>query len=877
MGANWVSLWRRLSMRASASLSARTRLVILLTLSFVGTFILVVGLKLTKDHQTALISAERQATSVVGALSAQFRAVLFNVESLMDYAAVSHGAGTRKLATMTDAQSDQVLQQLNDLPWVRNLVVVGAKGSVLFDTTTNGRNSAEYSTDASFQYHAANSGDELFVSIDASFRLSKRINLADGSFSGVAIVELSRDSLSVIRRSADLNGTKTLILSGGSGRALAASPLIAGGRRPYLSSLFEMPWPPIFGEDGRALIYTTGSDGESYLVTAQQLRGIPFTLYLAEPVSVILSTWYDSLRFFGLVILAPGLFGAGICGILIRQIERRSVAEEARRASEARLNLAVTGARCGIWDWDIENDRMYWSSSMYAMLGRDQGSTELSLADAQALLHPGDGDALSDIAKHATRKSTDYDEIFRLRHAHGHWVWVHAKGQIWDGQTQARDLEPTRIMGIALDISDLKNAQSRIADAEARLRDAVDSLSESFVLWDDDNQLVLCNQKFAEFYDIDAGVLKPGAKFQDVMHAARAPGEVVFQSGTAGPGHATSHSSTSWSKEGSGELQRTGNRWIYVSRRTTRDGGKVSVGTDVTPLKDQELELLQSEETLKKYVEQLEKSQEKLQREADERAELALKYAAEKARAEEANRSKTEFLANMSHELRTPLNAIMGFAQIMQNAMFGPLGDERYVGYTKDILNSGQHLIDLISDILDMSKIESGKTELELNEYALEGIIGDCIRIVEPRVFEAGLHMENRVRATPNVMADKRATKQILLNLLTNAVKFTPRGGTLVIRAEVKEKYIALVVEDTGIGISEQDLKRIGKPFEQIESQQNKKYKGTGLGLALSKSLVELQGGKLRLKSQLGMGTTVAVTLPRADAVVKHLSETIHA
>lgn len=407
-------------------------------------------------------------------------------------------------------------------------------------------------------------------------------------------------------------------------------------------------------------------------------------------------------------------------------------------------------------------------------------------------------------------------------------------------------------------VSNIKTARSRAESPEARLRTMIDSLPQSFVLWDADGRLVLHNQKFAEFYQIDADVLKPGLDLEQVARAAAVPSEAINPSG---------------STEGKGTLQYVGHRWIYVSSRPTPDGGRVSVGTDVTLLKDKERELQTSKEQLEKDIERLESSQRKLQEEADERAKLAFEYATEKEHAEEASRLKTEFLANMSHELRTPLNAIMGFAQIMEKGMFGPLGDERYVGYAKDILDSGQHLIDLIDDILDVSKIESGKTELNPASYTLDDIVQDCIRIIEPGVFDAGLHLRNHVRGNAPVLVDKRATKQILLNLLTNAVKFTPRGGTVTVRDETRETYVTLAVEDSGTGISEQDLSRIGKPFEQIEHRQNKTHKGTGLGLALSKSLVELQGGELRIESEPGKGTTVTVTLLRADTPLKQVNE----
>ncbi len=406
-------------------------------------------------------------------------------------------------------------------------------------------------------------------------------------------------------------------------------------------------------------------------------------------------------------------------------------------------------------------------------------------------------------------------------------------------------------------VSNIKSARSRAESAaEARLRNVIDSLPGSFVLWDSDERLVLHNRKFAEFYQIDAAVLKPGLHLEQVARAAAVPSRAIDLSAST-----------------KGELRHMGNRWVHVSSRTTPDGGRVDVGTDVTPFKDKELELLKGKEQLEKDVERLESSQRKLQEETDERAKLAFEYAAEKERAEEASRLKTEFLANMSHELRTPLNAIMGFAQIMEKGMFGPLGDERYVGYAKDILDSGQHLIDLIDDILDMSKIESGKTGLEPASYMLDDIVRDCIRIIQPGVFDASLHLRNDVRESPPVLIDKRATKQILLNLLTNAVKFTPLGGTVTVRNETRETYVILVVEDTGTGISEQDLSRIGKPFEQIENRQNKTHKGTGLGLALSKSLVALQGGELRIESELGKGTTVTVTLPRADTSSRPLND----
>jgi two-component system cell cycle sensor histidine kinase PleC len=242
----------------------------------------------------------------------------------------------------------------------------------------------------------------------------------------------------------------------------------------------------------------------------------------------------------------------------------------------------------------------------------------------------------------------------------------------------------------------------------------------------------------------------------------------------------------------------------------------------------------------------------------------------EKVRAEAANQSKSEFLANMSHELRTPLNAINGFSEIMLAEMFGPLGDGRYKDYAQDILNSGQHLLALINDILDMSKIEAGKMALSFEQVTVEDLAEEAARLIRTRAEAAGLTLTLELPPLPEIEADYRAVKQVLLNLLSNAVKFTPRGGRVSISAEqVGGDTVRIAVRDTGIGIAAEDLERLARPFEQIESQQAKTQQGTGLGLALSKALVEMHGGSLGLESAPGQGTVASFRLPvRQGAVV---------
>ncbi len=261
-------------------------------------------------------------------------------------------------------------------------------------------------------------------------------------------------------------------------------------------------------------------------------------------------------------------------------------------------------------------------------------------------------------------------------------------------------------------------------------------------------------------------------------------------------------------------------------------------------------------------VRDLQKSRVTLEQQSQRLADLAEKYQREKTRAEEANRSKSEFLANMSHELRTPLNAIIGFSEVMVQQIFGAIGGAKYVEYARDIHRSGQYLLDVISDILDMSKIEAGRVQLEVRRHDLATIVEECLRIVSRRAQEGNVTVGQKVPADLAVEADKRALKQVLINLLANAIKFTPENGKVEITASCESGRLAIAIADTGIGIPARDLAKLGRPFEQVENQFTKTRSGSGLGLAISKSLVELHGGTLAIASAVSQGTTVTVLLP---------------
>ncbi|HVA12564.1 MAG TPA: ATP-binding protein [Stellaceae bacterium] len=247
-------------------------------------------------------------------------------------------------------------------------------------------------------------------------------------------------------------------------------------------------------------------------------------------------------------------------------------------------------------------------------------------------------------------------------------------------------------------------------------------------------------------------------------------------------------------------------------------------------------------------------------------AEVALVHA--KDEAELASRSKTEFLANMSHELRTPLNAIIGFSQAMAEEIMGPLGSQRYIGYARDICSSGQHLLGIISDILDVSKLEAGKVDLDEEETEIAQVVRDVLQLVgeRARALEIGLDVD-LAAGMPQLRADPLKLKQVLLNLVTNAVKFSQAGDRVLLAARYDAEGYRVSVTDHGIGMDAAEIETAVTRFGQVASAWSRRHPGTGLGLPLAIGLVELHGGRLGIESQKGVGTTVTFTLPRERAL----------
>lgn len=631
------------------------------------------------------------------------------------------------------------------------------------------------------------------------------------------------------------------------GRIFGASPAATA----LIGARFDAFLPEMVAmrrfSDGNGIIETTfegtphyaaiRSIGGGLLVAGYSLQGIEQYWRQQVSLNVTLFTGISSVM---LVILYA----------YYMQAKRAREADEIFLESNMRVETALSRGRCGLWDFDLTNRKLFWSRSMYEMLGLPPGNNVLSFSEAARMMHPADGNLFAMARAVGRGNAKQVDQVFRMRHASGHYVWMRARAQVVRTATGR-----THVIGIAMDVTEQHRLAQRYAEADQRLADAIECTSEAFVLWDKNDRLVMCNAHFQQAYGLPDSVLVPGTERSTVLTAASRP---VVERRIADPDH-NGFSRTI-------EVQLADERWLQINERRTRDGGLVSVGTDITLLKRHQERLRESERRLMATIGDLSSSQKKLERQKAELSVANANYLVEKDRAEAANKAKSEFLANMSHELRTPLNAILGFSEILLNGMFGPVGSPKYSEYARDIHESGKHLLNVINDILDMSKIEAGHMKIRCETIDLAPLIEESLRLTSIPAQEKSITVTQQVASDLTMTGDRRAVKQILLNLLSNAVKFTNEGGRIELRARETKAGLRLTIADTGIGIPKSALGKIGQPFEQVQSQYAKSKGGSGLGLAISRSLVVLHGGTMRIRSRMNHGTVVALFIPRAPA-----------
>jgi len=453
-------------------------------------------------------------------------------------------------------------------------------------------------------------------------------------------------------------------------------------------------------------------------------------------------------------------------------------------------------------------------------------------------------------------RDTDPPTVERLRRAiaQRRAVTVTIRNYRKDGRTFWNELSVNPVfddkkqvihfIGIQTDVTDRVRAEEALRRSEAELRAlaethaaTLDSLPAHVALLDGAGRIVSVNRVWREAYGGDAQAAGLGRSYVDLV----ADPAGLFDSDAAvvsrGLGDVLAGTSPIFTREYLREANGDARWYEFVAApvATTEAHGAVVMHFDIT-------DRIMAEEALRSAKEQ----------------------------AEFASRSKSEFLANVSHELRTPLNAIIGFSEVMHHEMFGSLGRPQYREYAKDIHDSGVHLLKIINDILDLSKIEAGKFELHKERLNLSEIVGTCLRLVLDRAELGKVTLRTELASElPPLYADGRAIKQILINLLSNAVKFTPAGGQVSVAASRQQNGdFVLQVSDTGIGIAEKDIPKAMAAFSQVDSSLNRKYSGTGLGLPLVRLLTELHDGSMQLESKVNFGTTVTVRLPQPRSLL---------
>lgn len=546
---------------------------------------------------------------------------------------------------------------------------------------------------------------------------------------------------------------------------------------------------------------------------------------------------FNRLMIYGLLLTAPLLAVFGLVSV-IRRVEREKQDAEARLANAPTRSAAdewrsfeVAGV-FGLWRWDAAAQLLTIGPEACALVGANHDGA-MTLDEFASVVNEDARRRVRDALEApggSQQVSVTFQGVGRAAGRH-----FELMGGVADGV----------FSGAILNVTDRVQAHLVSRRAEALARTALDAHPGPFALWDSRKRLTHWNAAFARVFNLDKDVAQSGASYDLVM--AELSKFVRVERPLGDDANAR-------------EMLLLSDTWIRLVDRRTSSDGLITVGVDISALKRQEAGLQRSERRLRSMVEELQRAKGQAQ-------ELAEKYSEARSRAERASQAKGAFLGNMSHELRTPLNHIHGFAEMMANEIYGPLGSDRYKEYAEVIMQAAKHLEEMINDILDMSKFEAGKMRLSAARIDPVDAVDGAVKLSRRRAADREVAlMFDPDDDVPDITGDHRAIKQMTFNLITNAIKFTDPGGEIRVTVTEEDAWVVIRVKDNGIGISPEDLPRLAQPFEQVNSPEAKErnIRGTGLGLALTKSFAEMHGGRMVIESELGKGTQVSIFLPIA-------------
>nr|WP_321457667.1 ATP-binding protein [uncultured Cohaesibacter sp.] len=643
------------------------------------------------------------------------------------------------------------------------------------------------------------------------------------------------------------------------GMIVASVPKVTNGiRKTQIDLLGRAQVFSAIGASAGVFDVTT-SDNKAALATVHHLGGGRGAITVLVPTDQLFQRWRLDVARNVIIFVSMSSIILLIVYAFFSQGARAREADSLFETTVDRMDAALRHSRSGLWDWNLGSGQIYWSPSMFQLLGMQKRDELLSFANINSLMHPEDGNLHEHVQELLSSERSMMDRRFRMRHTDGRWIWIQIRAEL---TVSSRD--KLHLMGVVMDVTQEIEQAEIDKMAEIRLRDAVDTISEAFVLWDKDSKLVLCNQPYRSLYNLPDDEEIIGLGYNEIMDSGQPhvveieddstleDSELLLDKVTTSPKAARSY-----------KVRLADGRWLQISERRTRDGGFVSVGTDISNLKLQEERLLDSEQQLIASVSDLRKSRQTLEKQAQQLVVLTEQYAKEKENAQIANRAKSQFLANISHELRTPLNAIIGFSEVMKQEIFGEHSTSKYKDYSEDIHASGSYLLSLIDDILNMSRLEDGEVDLNPADLDMVTLVRESYdHSIKDMAAERNLDVKDELPESLPAYADPAMIDHVILNLLDNAVKFTPEGGQIAIRGEIRDGYSYLTISDTGVGIPQDAIDRLGHPFEQVQNQFTKSHKGSGLGLSIARTIVCLSGGTMKIRSRIGQGTRITVCLP---------------
>jgi PAS domain S-box-containing protein len=734
-------------------------------------------------------------------------------------------------------------RSVSDMSFVQRIVITDESGNIMQDSLEDAPLNANIANEGYFTYPRDYPSAAIYISSpfkDAqtgrwAIAMSRRLDASAREFAGAIVAFVDLTYFQHVYDTLNIGEHGLIQLFKRDGTTLIREPFQADvyKQKPEDRQAFRslIQW----NRNGTTTV-ALPPDGIERIVSYRTVPNRPLVVAVGLSRDEVLAQWRDDVRMRAALALVITIAVVLLVLLLLRSLGRRDASEAALRVSEQRFDLAVRGTSDGLWDWDMVADRVWFSPRCCELLGYkavEEFSSDYD--DYFSRIHAEDSGRRALALEQHLKEGKPYDVEYRLRLKGGAYRWFRVRGQALRNEAG----EPIRMAGSISDIDSQRTAETALVEALDNLRESEGRLSSLIEnvpgviyrsVFDGRWTETFVNHALGELTghpptDFIAGGPRSFASIihpDDRDHVARTIEESVRKRAPFAVEYRIIH------KGG-------GAKWVW-------DRGRAIYGADgraqyldgcifdITDRKQGEAELRRAKDA-----------------------------------AEAASEAKSQFLAHMSHELRTPLNAIIGFSEVMKAELFGPMGSVQYRNYACDIHESGTHLLGVINDILDLSKVEAGHQHLHEEDCDVEAIVIDSLRLVDERAAAQGIALERQLQPDlPALRADSRMIKQVLLNLLSNAVKFTPEGGTVRLSvALTPDGSLYFLVQDNGIGIPADQVRRVLEPFVQVEGAFSRKYSGTGLGLPLSRTFVELHGGTLELVSSIGAGTTVKVVFPR--------------